>query len=299
MLELWLQAADDPTLTLPVSLLDDGGDAVFGFLRSADPRAALQRQLGLIEPVLAEGGLAFDPADPVTDRARPTTTFASCCGARSRGSRSSACPVLLPRNWVASVEPAARQPLRLERRPSSGLLTTDALARFDWKLAIGDTPLTEEELAELAAAKEPLIRVRGRWHALRRSDVERALRFLDRRREGHVVDLVRAVSGIELEDIGLELGEVTLDDALGELLAGGDDSPLRAARDARLDDPAALPVPGARARVAAAARRPRHRRHPRRRHGAREDRAGDRDARCPSGSSSGRTPSARRSSSAR
>src|SRR4029079_16733449 len=106
---------------------------------------------------------------------------------------------------------------------SSGLLTTDSLARFDWKLAIGDTTLTEDELVELAAAKEPLIRIGGRWHALRRSEVEKALLFLDRRREGSVVDLVRAGSGVELEDAGLELGDVVLDDALSALLDGGDD----------------------------------------------------------------------------
>ncbi len=66
VLELWLQAADDPSLALPTSLLHDGGDAVFGFLRSADPRIAVHRQLGLIEPVLAQGGLAFDPVEPTT-----------------------------------------------------------------------------------------------------------------------------------------------------------------------------------------------------------------------------------------
>ena len=74
------------------------------------------------------------------------------------------------------------------------MLTTDALARFDWQLAIGDTTLTEEELAELAAAKEPLIRIGGRWHALRRSEVERALLFLDRRREGSVSSISSAPS---------------------------------------------------------------------------------------------------------
>ena len=57
----------------------------------------------------------------------------------------------------------------------AGLLGTEALARFDWKLAIGETTLTEEELIELAAAKEPLIRIGGRWHALRRSEVEKAI----------------------------------------------------------------------------------------------------------------------------
>ncbi len=90
----------------------------------------------------------------------------------------------------------------------------------------------------MAAAKEPLIRIRGRWHALRRSEVEQALLFLERRREGSVVDLVRAVSGIELEDAGLELGEVTLDDTLVELLAGGEDRHFHP-----LGTPAALTLP--------------------------------------------------------
>ena len=223
VLELWLQAADDPTLALPTSLLHDGGDAVFGFLRSADPRQAVHRQLGLIEPVLAEGGLAFDPVEPTTLALDDDDVRFVLRDAIPRLEELGV-PVLLPRNWVSST---SRLRVNLTAtavtRTSSGLFTTDALARFDWKLAIGDTTLTEEELAELAAAKEPLIRVRGRWHALRRSEVERALQFLDRRREGSVVDLVRAVSGVEIEDAGLELGDVALDDTLGALLAGGDE----------------------------------------------------------------------------
>ncbi len=223
VLELWLQAADDPTLALPTSLLHDGGDAVFGFLRSADPRVAVHRQLGLIEPVLAEGGLAFDLVEPTTIELDDDGVRFVLREAIPRLEELGV-PVLLPRNWVSS---SSRLRVNLTATStagrSSGLLNTDALARFDWKLAIGDTTLTEEELADLAAAKEPLIRVRGRWHALRRSEVERALLFLERRREGSVVDLVRAISGVELEDAGLEMGDVTLDDTLGELLAGGDD----------------------------------------------------------------------------
>ena len=223
ILELWLQAADDPTLALPTSLLHDGGDAVFGFLRSADPRVAVHRQLGLIEPVLAEGGLAFDAAEPTRIELSDDDVRFVLRTAIPRFEELGV-PVLLPRNWVNS---SSRLRVNLTATSvaarSSGLLTTDALARFDWRLAIGDTTLTEEELIELAAAKEPLIRVRGRWHALRRSEVEKALLFLERRREGSVVDLVRAVSGIELEDAGLELGDVVLDDALSALLDGGDE----------------------------------------------------------------------------
>ncbi len=184
VLELWLQAADDPTLSLPTSLLHDGGDAVFGFLRSADPRIAMHRQLGLIEPVLAAGGLAFDPVTPASIELTDDDVRFVLRTAIPRLEELGV-PVLLPRNWVSS---SGKLRVNLTATSvasrSSGLLGTDSLARFDWKLAIGDTTLTEEELLELAAAKEPLIRIQGRWHALRRSEVERALKFLDRRRGG-------------------------------------------------------------------------------------------------------------------
>ncbi len=61
----------------------------------------------------------------------------------------------------------------------------------------------------------------GRWQALSREDVSRALRFLERREGGgSMVDLVRAASGLALDDFGLELGEVTLDEKLAGLLDG-------------------------------------------------------------------------------
>ena len=112
---------------------------------------------------------------------------------------------------------------------SSGLLTTAAIASFDWRLAIGDVELTEDELAELAAAKEPLVRLRGRWHTLRTSEIERALRFIDeRRRSAGVVELVRAVSGLETDAAGIELGEVRLDATLDELLDAAGERQFRA-----------------------------------------------------------------------
>ncbi len=109
VLELWLQAADDPTLALPTSLLYDGGDAVFGFLRASDPRIAVHRQLGLIEPVLAEGGLVFDPVEPTTIELDDDAVRFVLRDAIPRLEEIGV-PVLLPRNWVTSSEPAAGQP---------------------------------------------------------------------------------------------------------------------------------------------------------------------------------------------
>ena len=229
VLELWLEAADDPTLALPASLLREGSDDVFSFLRESDPRRALELRLQLIEPILASVGIELegDPPSAVELDAAQAGAFLREAMPRLE---QLAVPVRLPREWVAAtsritVNLVATNPPAV----SSGLLTTDAIASFDWRLAIGDVELTEDELQELAAAKEPLVRLRGKWHTLRTSEIERALRFIDeRRRSVGVVELVRAVSGLETDEAGIELGEVRLDETLDELLAAAGERRFRA-----------------------------------------------------------------------
>ena len=223
-LELWLQAEDDPTLGLPASLLWERQDDVFGFLREGDPRRDLIGRLGELEPVLADVGIEFDAAEPSEVELGEEQVRRFLREAMPRLEEHGV-PVLLPASWLRS---PARVKVNLAattapRSHSSGFLSPTELARFDWRLAVGDTVLTDEELAELAAAKEPFVRIGERWHAVRRSDVEKALRFLDRRRTGAgIVDLVRAVSGLETDEAGVELGEVSLDESLSALLHAGE-----------------------------------------------------------------------------
>lgn len=221
VLEVLLQAADDPTLVLPAELLWDGGADVFSFLRASDPRRVVTGRVAAIEPVLAEGGIVLDADEPAEATLSDDAVRFLLREAMPRLEQLGV-PVLLPAGWVSSSS-RLRVDLTATSTPShrsSGLFSGDALATFDWRLALGDVTLSESELAELAAAKEPLIRVGGRWHALRRSDVDRALRFLERRRTGGLVELVRAVTGLDTDEAGLELGEVQLDAALAELLDG-------------------------------------------------------------------------------
>jgi non-specific serine/threonine protein kinase len=228
VLELWLEAADDPTLALPAELLETGADEVFGFLRDSDPRRALDRRLETIAPILADAGITLS-GDPPTRAPLDADQVRAFLRDSMPRLEALGVPLRLPREWVSSssrvrVNLVATGPAAV----SSGLLTTDAIASFDWRLAIGDVELTEHELRELAAAKEPLIRLRGKWHALRASEVERALRFLEGRgRSAGVVELVRAVSGLETDDAGVELGEVRLDTTLEDLLAGADERRYR------------------------------------------------------------------------
>ena len=223
-LELWLQAEDDPTLGLPASLLWERQDDVFAFLRAGDPRRDLTRHLTELEPLLAEVGIEFDAAEPSEAELGQEQVRVFLREAMPRLEELDV-PVLLPASWLRS---PARVKVNLAatsapRSRSSGLLSPAELARFDWRLAVGDTVLTDEELAELAAAKEPFVRIGDRWHAVRRADIEKALRFLDRRRAGAgIVDLVRAVSGLETDEAGVELGEVSLDESLSSLLHAGE-----------------------------------------------------------------------------
>lgn len=77
--------------------------------------------------------------------------------------------VLLPAWW----ETASRKKPRLRAKvsPEAGskgdsLFGLDSLIDFDWRVALGDTDLTESEFAELVARNERLVRFKGQWITL-------------------------------------------------------------------------------------------------------------------------------------
>ncbi|SEO33990.1 DEAD/DEAH box helicase [Paenibacillus sp. OV219] len=80
--------------------------------------------------------------------------------------------VLLPGWWEAASKrkPRLRAKVRSgeeERKGGKGgsgsLFGLDSLIDFDWRIAIGDSDLTEAEFAELIARGERLVRFRGEW----------------------------------------------------------------------------------------------------------------------------------------
>jgi len=96
-----------------------------------------------------------------------------------------AVPLLEQAGFAVITPPWWRQRLqfKLSARPvqeweeGSGLFGVDGVCAYEWKVAIGDTTLTLDELEALADLKLPLVKARGRWIALRADDVEMALRF--------------------------------------------------------------------------------------------------------------------------
>ena len=280
MLELWLQAGDDPTLGLPASLLWDRDGDVFGFLRSGDPRRDLIRHLAELEPVLADLGIEFDPAEPSEAELGPEQVRLFLREAMPTLEERDV-PVLLPASWL-------RSPTRVRvnlTATSAPRARAERLPLPDRAGAVRLAPRRRRHRADRRGARRP----RRREGALRPHRRPLARGPAVGRREGAALprpppcrsrDRRSRARGLGARD-GRGRGRARRGHARRAALLTPPRrrTPLPRAADAGGDDASALPVPGARARLAAAARRPRCRRHPRRRHGPRQDRAGDRDAR--------------------
>jgi SNF2 family DNA or RNA helicase len=98
--------------------------------------------------------------------------------------------IWVPRWWGAD-RPRVGLQLDISPLESAGAVETpamrlDTLVAYDWRIALGDDALSPEELKELAAAKAPLVRLRGRWTEVQPSDVEAALRFIEKNRGGKI-----------------------------------------------------------------------------------------------------------------
>ncbi len=79
-----------------------------------------------------------------------------------------------------------RPRLRLVLRPRAsgregGIFGLRAVVDFDWKVAVGDAVIDEEEFMELASLKQPLALIRGKWVEL--EDVESVRRIIEAYRD--------------------------------------------------------------------------------------------------------------------
>ena len=72
--------------------------------------------------------------------------------------------VFWPRGLRAQLEPRAEvDQVRGDSPLMTGLFGPEAMFAFDWRLALGTSPLTDAEMASLAAATTPIIRLRDNW----------------------------------------------------------------------------------------------------------------------------------------
>lgn len=226
-LEFLLQSSADPSLVVPAEQVwrDDGALARW----LGRPQEVLLSELGKAARVYrglesgmrqarptgldldAEAAFAFlDEAAPALDEA--------------------GFGVMLPSWWGQRARLGLRLSASTPMGDDTGKATAfgrEQLCDFEWSLAVGEHSLTEEEIAALAEAKAPLVRLRGQWVAVNTEQLRRGIDFLQREAEGRgTVAEVLALAAAHPDDLGLPLpvAEVSAEGWLGALLEGSADA---------------------------------------------------------------------------
>ncbi|MDG0809602.1 DEAD/DEAH box helicase [Cohnella rhizosphaerae] len=132
--------------------------------RTSGPPGWLERLRAALPPERLAGGPRDLLGKPLDDEAAWRFLSADSNRLLEAGWR-----VLLPAWWEAATRKKPR--LRAKIAPEAGgkgssLFGLDAIIDFDWRVAIGDVDLSEEEFAALVARNQRLVRYRGRWIAL-------------------------------------------------------------------------------------------------------------------------------------
>jgi SNF2 family DNA or RNA helicase len=229
--EFTLQSAEDPSLMLPAADVwaGTGGWAPGGIARPDEELllglGSAARLFGELEDALrdpAPAGIALDTAGAFR--------FLKETGPLLAGAGFG---VLLP-DWARK----ARLGLKLTSRspgttssasasaPNGSGFGLNDLVEFRYDLAVGDTTLDAEELAELAQLKIPLVRVRGQWVELDEGNLRAALKFMERGHEGVMRAGDVLVAGLRGPEEDLEVTAVAADGWLGDLLSGAGDRSL-------------------------------------------------------------------------
>jgi superfamily II DNA or RNA helicase len=224
--ELALQSAEDPSLLVPAA-------DVWAGTSNDDWLGA-----GSVQSLLTGLGRAarlFPALQSALLEAAPTAVMVDMAGAlaflREHGPLLSGAGfgVRLP-DWARK----ARLGLKLTTRsasPSPASVTAPKfgmadILEFKYEVAVGDLTLSEDELAELAAMKVPLVRLRGQWVELDDRHVKAALKFLERGRSGTMTAAEALNAGLHASVDGIPIAEVAADGWLGDLLSGEADRRL-------------------------------------------------------------------------
>jgi len=235
-LEFLLQPADDPSLLVPAERVWRSRGRALPELRraGADPEETLLQDLGRalrLWPPMATALEAAEPAGLDLD-ARGAWEFLRVA---APSLREAGLGVLVPNWWK---DRSVRLGARLKAAPrveGGGGFGLEELVAFEWRIALGDEPLSLAELRRLARLKAPLVRLRGRWVELGPEEVQAALDLMRRKAGGTMTaaEALRVGLGIAPSPSGLPVVGLEAEGWLGEL--------LRTDRDTRLE-PVAAPA---------------------------------------------------------
>jgi SNF2 family DNA or RNA helicase len=221
-LEFLLQAVDEPSVLVPAA--DVWRDRSAPLRRwTSHPQERLLAGLGRaarLYPDLADALRGTHPGQMLLDT-EGAHRFLSHAALLEEGGYG----VLLPAWWRRrpslglSLEVRGRDPVsHVLRDRAVGLRE---LVDYRWGLALGGRTLTEDDLTDLAQAKVPLVRLRGRWVFLDPERLAAGLAFL-RRGGGRMTagDALRMMRLLPPEELPLPVTDARGEGWLADLLSG-------------------------------------------------------------------------------
>jgi superfamily II DNA or RNA helicase len=221
-LEFLLQAADEPSVLVPAA--DVWRDSSAPLRRwTLHPQERLLAGLGRaarLYPALNEGLREAHPAEMILDveGAHGFLSHAALLEEAGYG-------VLLPAWWRRSsglglaLHVRGPQPIAPVLKDRTAALRD--LVDYRWGLALGGRTLTEDDLADLAKAKVPLVKLRGRWVFLDPERLAAGLAFLARGGGTMTAgDALRVTRLLPPEGLPLPVTDARGEGWLGDLLSG-------------------------------------------------------------------------------
>jgi superfamily II DNA or RNA helicase len=225
--EVWrvhylLQAADDPTLIVPVGqawknrglgpLRRKGTDVHEHLLTALGQAACLSARI-------AASLEAQEPSGYETDAGGAHEFLAETAVALEAAGFG----VMLPAWWTrkgATQHVALRANVKSPKLSGGAGLSLDRIIQFDWELALGDTVMSRRELEALAKLKAPLVRLRGQWVELDAEEIRHALDFWESNPGGAAPlrDILSMSLGVAPPVEHLPVERVTASGVVGEFL---------------------------------------------------------------------------------
>jgi SNF2 family DNA or RNA helicase len=220
-----LQAADDPSLLVPVADAWKAKGRVATALKRGkfEPReyllAALGQASGLSQHIerslktATPGGYDLDAAGAHEFLAEKAWLL-----------EQAGYGVMLPAWWTrkgSKLRLSMRANVRSPKLQSGSGLTLDRIIEFDWQVALGGEALSLEELQALAKLKSPLVKFRGQWVQLNADEIQAALDFWKKKATDKATmrDVVQMALGRAKTPGGLAFDGVTADGWIGDFLA--------------------------------------------------------------------------------
>jgi SNF2 family DNA or RNA helicase len=227
--EMWtvrylLQPHDDPSLLVPVEeAWKTRGQGASQMSRyGLDVREYLLSSLGQAAGLCSRVAASLETAQPAHHEL-DTNGAHEFLTQRASVLEQTGFGVLLPAWWTrkgTKTRLAARAKVKSPRMQGGGGLSLQALAKFDWEVALDGKKLSLRELQSLAKAKAPLVKVRGQWVEMRAGEIRSAIEFWKQKTSGEatVRDILQMALGTAETNGGIEFEGIKATGWVGKLL---------------------------------------------------------------------------------